>query len=90
MPDSGLEIDVNSRQPESPRREVGSLFPSELWWRDRYHDFEAQGYSLRQRYHPDWRPSWKESRKDFFAVEDGQATIVSILYLGTYTPNDFI
>ena len=87
MPDSGPEIDVNSRR--SPRREIGGLFPSEVWWRDRYHDIEAKGYGLRRRYQPDWRPSWKESGKDFFSVEDGQATIVSIIYIDTTRPNDF-
>jgi len=87
MPGSGLEIDVDSRQ--SPRREIGGLFPSEVWWRDRYHAIEAQGYELRQRYQPDWRPSWKESGKDFFSVEDGQATIVCIICFGTARPNDF-
>ena len=61
-----------------PRREIGGLFRSEMWWRDRYRDLEAHGYRLRHRYHPDWKPSWKTSGKDFFDAEDGQPTIVRI------------
>ena len=61
-----------------PRREIGGLFHSEMWWRDRYRDLEAHGYRLRPRYHPDWKPSWKTSGKDFFDAEDGQPTIVRI------------
>ncbi|KAH9045908.1 hypothetical protein EDB83DRAFT_2190659, partial [Lactarius deliciosus] len=50
----------------------GVLFSSELWWRDRYRDIGTSGYRLRPRYDPDWQPSWKTSRKDFFTTEDGQ------------------
>ena len=49
-------------------------------------------YILRPRYHlnyhPNWpryypnrRPSWKRSGKDFFAAEDGQPTLVSVVCL---------
>jgi hypothetical protein len=79
MPGSGGETDAGPM--ELPRREIGGLFRSEIWWRDRYRDFEAHGYSLRSRYHPDWQPSWKRSKKDFFDAEDGQPTIVSTVYL---------
>ncbi|KAH9983844.1 kinase-like domain-containing protein [Russula vinacea] len=56
-------------------REIGTLFDSELWWRDQYQTIEGQGYILRSRYHPNWRPSWKRSGKDFFTAEDGQPTL---------------
>ena len=62
-------------------REFGALFDSEMWWRDQYQALETQGYILRPRYHPDWRPSWKRSGKDFFAAEDGQPTLVSVVCL---------
>ena len=62
-------------------REIGTLFDSELWWRDHYREIEARGYMLRPRYHPNWRPSWKRSGKDFFAAEDGQPTLVSVVCL---------
>lgn len=59
-------------------REPGTLFDSELWWRDHYQVLENRGYRLRPRYRPDWAPSWKKSGKDFYTVEDGQPTLVSI------------
>jgi len=59
-------------------REPGTLFDSELWWRDHYQVLENRGYRLRSRYRPDWAPSWKKSGKDFYTVEDGQPTLVSI------------
>jgi hypothetical protein len=62
-------------------REIGELFSSEVWWRDRYRDLEDHGYRLRPRYHPDWQPSWKTSGKAFSLKEDGQASLVSIIYL---------
>ncbi len=62
-------------------REFGSLFDSELWWRDRYHELEDHGYRLRPRYRPDWEPSWKQSGMDFFRVEDGQPTLVSFAFV---------
>jgi hypothetical protein len=62
-------------------REIGDLFSSEAWWRDRYRDLENHGYKLRPRYHPDWQPSWKASGKAFFLKEDGQASVVSTIYL---------
>ena len=57
-------------------RRIGTLVTSEEWWRDRYNDIAARGYRLRPRYDPHWEPSWINSRKDFYLVEDGQATIV--------------
>lgn len=74
-----LGCDIDAGLTELPRREIGGLFRSEMWWRDRYHDLEAHGYRLRPRYHPDWKPSWKTSRKDFFDAEDGQPTIVRMI-----------
>ena len=59
------------------RKEIGTLFDSELWWRDHYHEIGNHGYRLRPRYHPDWEPSWKTSGKAFFTTEDGQPSPVS-------------
>ncbi len=58
-------------------RKFGSLFNSELWWRDHYCELESRGYRLRPRYRPDWEPSWKQSGVEFFRLEDGQPTLVS-------------
>jgi hypothetical protein len=63
-----------------PSRTIGTLFRDEEWWRDQYHDIHDRGYKLRTRYHPSWQPSWIESGRDFFAVEDGQPSIVSALF----------
>lgn len=64
---------------EQVRREIGSLFDSERWWRDQYRVIENDGYRLRPRYHPEWEPSWKTSGKPFFTMEDGQPTLVSVV-----------
>ena len=58
-------------------KEIGTLFDSELWWQDHYHDIEDHGYQLRPRYHPGWEPSWKKSGKAFSTTEDGQPSLVS-------------
>jgi hypothetical protein len=63
--------------PGSTPRTVGALFRNEEWWRDQYSAIYGRGYDLRPRYHPNWVPSWTRSGRDFYAVEDGQPTIVS-------------
>ncbi|KAF8494172.1 hypothetical protein F5888DRAFT_1719176 [Russula emetica] len=60
----------------APNRQVGTLVTTEQWWRDRYNEIAEHGYQLRPRYHPNWQPSWLESGKDFYTVEDGQPTIM--------------
>ena len=65
--------------PES--RDIGTLFRSEVWWREHYDDIKLCGYQLRPRYRPGWVPSWRESNKDFFSVEDGQPCLVSAVLL---------
>ena len=59
---------------------IGTLFRNEEWWRDQYYEIYNHGYELRPRYHPNWEPSWIGLGKDFFAVEDGQPSIVSALF----------
>jgi hypothetical protein len=80
--ESGPSRMARARETKASRsRDIGTLFDSELWWRDQYRAIEGQGYILRPRYHPDWRPSWERSGKDFFTAEDGQPTLVSVVYL---------
>lgn len=62
-------------------RDIGTLFDIELWWREQYRAIQGQGYILRPRYHPDWRPSWKRSSKAFYTEEDGQPSLVSVVCL---------
>ncbi|KAH9045896.1 kinase-like domain-containing protein [Lactarius deliciosus] len=57
-------------------RQAGTLVTTERWWRDRYNEIAERGYKLRPRYHPKWEPSWFKTGKDFYTVEDGQATIL--------------
>ncbi|KAG6836481.1 hypothetical protein H0H93_007650 [Arthromyces matolae] len=43
-----------------PRRKyiADALSQDECFWRDHYDFLKAHGYTLRQRYKPDWSPSW--------------------------------
>ncbi|THH16777.1 hypothetical protein EUX98_g9249 [Antrodiella citrinella] len=56
----------------------GALRPSEKRWRDRYFFLQQHGYTLRPRYHPDWKPSWlgtsidADSSEDFIASLEGE------------------
>ncbi|KAF8265696.1 hypothetical protein EI94DRAFT_1588059 [Lactarius quietus] len=78
MPQS-VPVPSNERQGGVSTRQRGTLVKSELWWRDHYHDIQERGYELRSRYRPSWEPSWNKSKKDFFSVEDGQSTIVTVM-----------
>jgi len=66
----------NATANDHATREPGTLFDSELWWREHYQVLENRGYRLRPRYSPDWIPSWKKSGKEFYTVEDGQPTLL--------------
>ena len=69
---------ITGNAATAPNRQVGGLVATERWWRDRYNEIAEHGYQLRPRYHPNWQPSWLESGKDFYTVEDGQPTIVRV------------
>jgi len=43
----------------------------EIWWREHYNFFKANGYMLRSRYNPDWVPSWRNTEKAPEHCEDG-------------------
>jgi hypothetical protein len=75
-----LSETVDGSEAPTRTRRTGTLVKSEEWWRDNYHKIEMRGYKLRPRYHPLWEPSWIKSKKDFYSVEDGQATIVRCSY----------
>ncbi|KAG6884142.1 hypothetical protein C0993_000979 [Termitomyces sp. T159_Od127] len=45
--------------------EAGQLSEKEIFWRDHYNFLKDRGYTLRNRYNPDWVPSWK-IQKEFF------------------------
>ncbi|THH15510.1 hypothetical protein EUX98_g9455 [Antrodiella citrinella] len=49
---------------------LGALHPSEILWRDRYVYLKENGYLLRPRYKPDWKPSWLGREVAPFSFED--------------------
>ncbi|KAH9888342.1 kinase-like domain-containing protein [Cubamyces lactineus] len=46
------------------------LTPSEVRWRDRFRSLKSQGYDLRPRYSPKWKPSWMDTNLDPEFCED--------------------
>ncbi|KAH9013311.1 hypothetical protein EDB85DRAFT_970612 [Lactarius pseudohatsudake] len=74
MPTSTAWNDFAYNEPND--RQAGTLVMAERWWVDRYNEIAERGYKLCPRYHPQWEPSWFETGKDLYAVEDGQATIL--------------
>ena len=48
----------------------GGYVTAEYFWRDHQQWLQEQGYMLRPRYHPDWKPSWGESGVEFLDSED--------------------
>lgn len=55
------------------------LTKEERLWRSRYDMLESRGYCLRQRYKPDWVPSWLKSKRPAALHEDYAAHWVSDL-----------
>ncbi|KAF8069049.1 hypothetical protein FPV67DRAFT_1561759 [Lyophyllum atratum] len=50
----------------------GGLSETELFWRNHYNFLKDHGYTLRERYRPDWVASWlRSSAKDWLTCEDG-------------------
>ena len=72
-----LEIEVFGAV-RSPR--VGLSEP-EAWWRQHYDWLKHRGYLLRQRYSPDWKPSWVGTKRSKFASEDGRGARVRCLHV---------
>ena len=59
---------------------AGHLSEGETFWRDHYRFLKDRGYTLRDRYNPDWVPSWKsgKSSRNWRDSEDGQLLLVSL------------
>ncbi|KAH9920118.1 uncharacterized protein B0H18DRAFT_1193589 [Fomitopsis serialis] len=53
----------------------GGLATHEYHWRDRQAWLREQGYMLRPRYRPDWKPSWLGTAKYHRDCEDGLITL---------------
>jgi len=58
--------------PEDISLVVGTLTEEEKKWRDRHEMLKLEGYDLRPRLRPGWKPSWLESGADPFKCEDGE------------------
>jgi len=52
------------------------LSGGEVFWRDHQKWLEGCGYMLRDRYMPNWKPSWLDTKKEWYACEDGQTPMV--------------
>ncbi|KAJ8463059.1 hypothetical protein ONZ45_g17716 [Pleurotus djamor] len=50
---------------------LGQLSQFELFWRENFDWLTENGYRLRSRYHPDWKPAWKVTNKPFYECSDG-------------------
>ena len=53
-----------------PREQAAVLTEREIVWRDRYEMLESHGYRLRQRYKPDWKPSWLTTKRTLALHDD--------------------
>jgi len=51
--------------------EPGQLTEWETLWRDRHDWLLEQGYQLRPRYSPNWKPSWEGTKESYVYCEDG-------------------
>ncbi|KAG6818839.1 hypothetical protein H0H93_001124 [Arthromyces matolae] len=52
------------------------LLPKEIFWRDHYIYLKERGYTLRDRFHPDWVPSWiQDPSKNADDCEDSRRTL---------------
>ncbi|KAI1795576.1 hypothetical protein LXA43DRAFT_1090740 [Ganoderma leucocontextum] len=49
----------------------GGYVNAEYFWRAHQPWLQEQGYMLRPRYHPDWKPSWTGTKKYYEDFEDG-------------------
>jgi hypothetical protein len=52
---AGIRGDWDMKETRGP----DELFSGEVFWRDHQPWLLEQGYKLRARYQPDWKPSWK-------------------------------
>ncbi|VDC04963.1 unnamed protein product [Peniophora sp. CBMAI 1063] len=57
---------------DAPGHGREQLFLGEQWWASRWSWLKGRGYTLRPRYHPNWKPSWKVGKVDARKYEDGQ------------------
>ena len=69
-----LALEVFGRPLMTSPAELGL---GEKWWVDRYTWLKEKGYVLRQRYTPNWIPSWEGTSKSWDDCEDSCVPFVS-------------
>jgi hypothetical protein len=71
---------MSARQEEHRKmgQELEVLDKDELVWVSRYKWLQSLGLELRPRYHPDWKPSWLRTNKDWRDAPDAIKLSVSI------------
>ncbi|RXW18388.1 hypothetical protein EST38_g7465 [Candolleomyces aberdarensis] len=62
---------------EPPTDDPAVLEEDEIVWRDRYAWLLSAGYRLRDRYNPDWKPSWIGTNKEPLTCEDAHPIMFS-------------
>jgi len=75
-------IEATLREDYEPNAEeialvIATLSNDEEKWRDRHGMLKLEGYELRPRLRPGWKPSWLESGADPLECEDGETLPVS-------------
>ena len=71
--------------------EDGELTSGEIFWRDHQPWLKERGYTLRERYQPDWVPSWKsDPRKSWMTAEDGVYAVNARVLDATRTDGSFV
>ena len=65
-----------------------NLLPGEIFWKERYFFLEGRGYTLRPRYHPEWKPSWIGTDRKPMFCEDSIILIVSRRMIMKQSPVD--
>ena len=68
--------------PEENALIFATLSPDEEKWRDRHVMLKEEGYELRPRLRPDWKPSWFESGANPLECEDSE-----VLPVGFFVDN---
>ena len=66
-----------ARHAKDTKDGLYNLLPGEIFWKERYFFLEGRGYTLRPRYHPDWKPSWIGTDRHPMFCEDSIVLVVS-------------
>ncbi|TEB23476.1 hypothetical protein FA13DRAFT_1694317 [Coprinellus micaceus] len=65
----------------------GELISGEVYWKDHYEWLLDQGYRLRPRYEPNWKPSWAGTDLDPYLCEDSEINLSNVVNDATSLTN---